>query len=87
MDKDYFDYMRACVDEYGAEAVAVPPDRLAALRQAFTDTANDKDFITELEQRGGSVELLKYDEMEQLIAKLYKTSPDVVAAAREILRE
>ena len=65
----------------------IPADRLAALRQAFTDTANDKEFITELEQRGGSVELLKYDEMEELIAKLYKTPPDVVAAAREILRE
>ena len=65
----------------------IPADRLAALRQAFTDTANDKEFITELEQRGGSVELLKYDEMEALIAKLYKTPPDVVAAARELLRD
>ena len=64
-----------------------PADRLAALRQAFTDTANDKEFITELEQRGGSVELLKYDEMEALIAKLYKTPPDVVAMARDLLRD
>lgn len=31
MHKDYFDYMRACVDEYGADSVGVPPARLAAM--------------------------------------------------------
>ena len=31
MDKVYFDYMRACVDEYGADSVGVPPDRLASM--------------------------------------------------------
>ena len=27
----YFDYIRACVDEYGADSVGVPPDRLASM--------------------------------------------------------
>ena len=31
MDRDYFDYMRACVREYGADSVGVPPDRLDAM--------------------------------------------------------
>ena len=65
----------------------IPADRLAALRTAFTAMGGDKEFISELEARGGSVELLKWDEMETLIAKLYKTSPDVVNMAREVLRD
>lgn len=65
----------------------IPADRLAALRKSFDATANDPEFVKDLEQRGGSVELLNAKEMETLIAKLYKTPPDVVAAAREILRE
>lgn len=65
----------------------IPTDRLAALRKAFTATAKDPEFIKEMEQRGGSVELLEWDEMEKLIAKLYKTPEEVVLMAREVLRD
>lgn len=65
----------------------IPADRLAALRKAFVATAKDPEFIKEMEQRGGSVELLDAEEMEKLIAKLYKTPEEVVLAARQVLRE
>ena len=65
----------------------IPADRLAALRTAFVATAKDQAFIKDMEQRGGSVELLTAEEMEPLIARLYKTPEDVVLAARDILRD
>lgn len=65
----------------------IPADRLAALRKAFVAVANDKEFIQDMEQRGGSVELLTAEEMEPLITRLYQTPQDVVLAAREILRD
>jgi tripartite-type tricarboxylate transporter receptor subunit TctC len=65
----------------------IPADRLAALRAAFDATARDPAFVKDMEQRGGSVELLTAAEMEPLIAKLYRTPEDVVLAARETLRD
>jgi tripartite-type tricarboxylate transporter receptor subunit TctC len=65
----------------------IPADRLAALRKAFVATAKDAEFIKDMEQRGGSVELLEWDEMETLITKLYQTPPEVVGMAREVLRD
>lgn len=64
----------------------IPADRLAALRKAFAATANDPEFVKDMRSRGASVELLTGEEMESLIAKLYRTSPEIVRAAREILR-
>ncbi len=40
-----------------------------------------------MEQRGGSVELLTGEDMEKLIAKLYRTPEEVVLMAREVLRD
>jgi hypothetical protein len=65
----------------------IPADRLAALRTAFDATARDPAFVKDMEQRGGSVELLTAAEMESLIAKLYRTPEEVVLAARETLRD
>jgi hypothetical protein len=65
----------------------IPADRLAALRTAFTATAKDPEFIKDMEQRGGSVELLTGEDMEKLIARLYRTPEDVVLMAREVLRD
>ncbi len=65
----------------------IPADRLAALRAAFIATAKDPEFIKDMEQRGGSVELLNGEDMERLVARLYRTPEDVVRMAREVLRD
>lgn len=61
-----------------------PPDRLAALRKAFVELADDREFLAEIASRGTSVELLAGDETQTLVADLYRTPPDVVAKARAI---
>jgi hypothetical protein len=63
----------------------VPPDRLEALRAAFVETAGDSAFVNEITARGGSVELMTGTDLQDLIAKLYRSPPEVIAAVKEAL--
>ena len=66
---------------------AVPPDRVAALRTAFDATVKDPEFLADSERQRLLVTPMTGGEVESLIAELYRTPPDVVAAAREISGE
>ena len=62
----------------------VPADRIAALRAAFDATMKDKEFLADSERQRLLVTPMTGPEVESFIAELYRTPPDVVAAAKEI---
>jgi tripartite-type tricarboxylate transporter receptor subunit TctC len=70
-----------------AMAQGTPPDRVAALRKAFAELSQDGEFSSELQQRGGSIEYMTGEEVEQLIASIYATPRDVIDRARALVRE
>jgi tripartite-type tricarboxylate transporter receptor subunit TctC len=70
-----------------ALATSTPPDRVAALRKAFEELSQDGDFLNELQQRGGSIEYMKGEEIEQLISSIYATPRGVIDRARALVRE
>lgn len=64
---------------------AVPADRLAALRKAFDAAIKDEQMIAEMDKLGlPIVGPLKGDEAAAYVADMYKSSPEVIAAARKI---
>jgi len=70
-----------------AIAKDTPPDRVAALRKAFAELSQDGEFLTELRQRGGSIEYMTGEEIEQLISSIYATPRDVIDRARALVKE
>jgi len=70
-----------------AVAKDTPPERVAAMRKAFGELAQDREFLKELEQRGGSIEYLTGDEVEQVISSIYMTPRDVIDRARKLVGE
>ena len=70
-----------------AIANGTPPDRVAALRKAFAELSQDDEFLRELRQRGGSVEYMTGEDVEQLISSIYATPRDVIDRARKLVGE
>jgi tripartite-type tricarboxylate transporter receptor subunit TctC len=62
----------------------VPADRLAVLRAAFDATMKDPEFLVDSEKQHLAVTPMTGAEVETFIKDLYRTPPDVAAAAREI---
>jgi tripartite-type tricarboxylate transporter receptor subunit TctC len=62
------------------------PDRLAALRKAFSATMKEPDFLADATKMGLEVSPIHGEEMSALIEKLYKTPPEVVARARAAIQ-
>jgi tripartite-type tricarboxylate transporter receptor subunit TctC len=56
----------------------VPPERVAALRQAFNDTVNDPDYIAEATARALHIQLVTGAEIEQVLRRVYATPRAVV---------
>jgi len=63
---------------------AVPADRLAALRAAFDATMKDPEFLADSEKQHLLVTPMTGGEVETFIKDLYRTPPDIAAAAKEI---
>jgi tripartite-type tricarboxylate transporter receptor subunit TctC len=63
---------------------SVPADRLAALRAAFDATMKDPEFLADSEKQHLAVTPMTGAEIETFIRDLYRTPPDIAAAAREI---
>ena len=63
----------------------VPADRVAALRAAFDATMKDKDFLAEADKLKLEVEPVSGAEVQKLIEDLYKSSPEVLARAKEVM--
>jgi tripartite-type tricarboxylate transporter receptor subunit TctC len=70
-----------------AVAQGTPPERVAALRTAFAELPQDREFLEDLRQRGGSVEYITGEDVEQLISSIYATPRDVIDRARALVAE
>jgi hypothetical protein len=62
----------------------VPADRVAALRAAFDATMKDPEFVADSERQHLAITPMTGAEVETFIRDLYRTPPDIAAAAREI---
>jgi tripartite-type tricarboxylate transporter receptor subunit TctC len=60
----------------------LPPDRLATLRQAFTETMADKDFLAEADKAELEINPVSGADVERLVKEVYATPPDIVAKAK-----
>ena len=69
-----------------ATAPGVPADRVAALRKAFDDTMKDPAFLAEAEKTKLEVEPVSGQEVQDLVAELYRSSPEVVKIAAEAVK-
>ncbi len=65
---------------------AVPTQRLAVLRKAFDATMLDKEFLAEAEQRMLPIAAVSGPEAQQVVERLYKASPELVAKARDAVK-
>lgn len=65
----------------------VPTDRLQALRQAFSATMKDPEFLADMQQQKLDLDPLGGDEMQALIRDAYASSPDVIARAKAAIAD
>jgi tripartite-type tricarboxylate transporter receptor subunit TctC len=63
----------------------IPADRAEALRAAFMETMTDPAFLAEAEKAQLEVNPVAGGELQQLVAEIYRTPPDVVGKAAALL--
>jgi tripartite-type tricarboxylate transporter receptor subunit TctC len=64
----------------------IPAERLQALRDAFTATMRDPQFLAEARQQKLELDLMDWQEMSATIRALYASPPAVVNAAIDIIQ-
>lgn len=62
-----------------------PKDRVAAMRQAFLDTYKDPQFLAEAKKARLDLEAVPGQEMEQIVAGLFKMDAKQIARLKEVL--
>ena len=65
----------------------LPPERLAALRNAFDATMQDGEFLADARRQNLDVRPTSGPEADTLIAQVYATSPEIVKRATEFMKE
>lgn len=69
-----------------ARPFAAPPDlpkeRAATLQKAFDATVKDRPFVADAEKQGLEIELVTGAETLNILKRLYKTPPEIVARAK-----
>ena len=63
----------------------VPADRAEALRKAFMETMQDKDFLADAEKAQLEVTPVSGEEVQKLVAEVYATPPEIAKKAAAIL--
>ncbi|HKA73448.1 MAG TPA: hypothetical protein VKE26_16680 [Xanthobacteraceae bacterium] len=63
----------------------VPPDRVAALRKAFMDALNDKDFLAEAEKAQLEVNPVPGEKIQDLVKEVHQTPKEIAAKAASLL--
>jgi hypothetical protein len=58
---------------------------VATLRQAFLDTYKDPQFVAEAKKARLDIQAVTGQEMEQIVAGLFKMEPKQVARLKEVL--
>jgi tripartite-type tricarboxylate transporter receptor subunit TctC len=65
----------------------VPAERIAALRKAFNETLQDKDYLSEAERMNLEITLVSGERIDSLIDDLYRTtSPELTAKIGAMLK-
>lgn len=64
---------------------ATPKDRVATMRQAFLDTYKDPEFVAEAKKARLELEPVTGQEMEQVVAGLFKMDPTEIARLKGVL--
>jgi len=64
----------------------VPADRAEALRKAFMDTMNDKDFLTDAEKSQFEITPVSGERVQQLVSEIYQTPADIARKAAATLQ-
>lgn len=62
-----------------------PQDRVATVRQAFLDTYKDPQFVAEAKKARLDLQAVTGEEMEQIVAGLFKMEPKQIARLKEVL--
>jgi hypothetical protein len=63
----------------------IPADRAGALREAFMATMTDPEFVAEAEQAQLEVNPVSGEELQKLVADIYRTPPEVARKAAQLL--
>jgi tripartite-type tricarboxylate transporter receptor subunit TctC len=63
----------------------IPADRADALRQAFMATMTDPEFVAEAERAQLEVNPVAGDDLQKLVAEIYRTPPEVAKKAAQLL--
>jgi tripartite-type tricarboxylate transporter receptor subunit TctC len=67
-------------------SLAVPADRIKILRAAFDATMKDPAFLAEAKKLGFPISAVPGDEAAKLVSSIYSAPPDIVGAARAIVK-
>jgi tripartite-type tricarboxylate transporter receptor subunit TctC len=62
----------------------VPKERLAPLRTAFMETMQDKAFLAEAQKLNLEITPVSGEKVQELVAEMYHTPPEVLARALEV---
>ena len=68
-----------------AAALGVPPERLSALRAAFTATMNDKVFLEDAQKSKLDIQPQTGEEVQRFVEATYASPPEVVERAKKVL--
>jgi len=60
----------------------VPAERIKALREAFAQTLRDPQFLADADKMGIEVQHVGGGEVQALVARIYASSPEVIARAK-----
>ena len=63
----------------------VPSDRAAALRAAFAATMTDPEFLDDAARSGVEIDPIDAKAVEQVLARIYATPPDVIQRVKAII--
>jgi tripartite-type tricarboxylate transporter receptor subunit TctC len=63
----------------------VPKDRVAIMRKAIEETAKDPELLAEAGKMKLDMAYRSPDQLEQLVAALYQTPPDMVEAVKKLV--
>jgi hypothetical protein len=64
----------------------VPKDRAEALRKAFMDTMQDRDFLAESEKAQLEIVPVSGDDLQKLVAEIYATPPAIAQKAAALIK-
>jgi len=66
-------------------APGVPPERIAALRDAFMQTMRDEELLAEAQKTGVEIDPISGEELQALAERIFATPADVVERAKHAL--